>query len=122
MVAMIAGPRVRCTKALLWLLLGISFGFYAGGAELNAPVHTASFYQFELRCETNSIYLIEQSTNLVNWSVVARNDAFATNRTVFIPRDETNLNAAFFRAVRTNEPLFRYAIRTKQVIDLNGTN
>jgi hypothetical protein len=99
----------------------IIFMFTVGGAAavLRGPVVNGNGFALGLECEANAIYLIEQSTNLADWRVVARNDELTTNRSFSFSND-TSL--AFFRARRTNEPILRFAMAARLGIDLNGQN
>jgi hypothetical protein len=91
--------------------------------ELRWPAINGTQFSFTLDCETNAIYLIEHSTNLVEWAVVARNAEVTTNRSLSF---SNSLLAgdyhAFFRARRTNEPLFQFAMSAKHGISMNGQN
>jgi hypothetical protein len=95
------------------------FTFSGTAAVLRGPVVNGNGVVFGLECEPNAVYLIEQSTNLADWRVVARNDELTTNRSFSFSND-TSL--AFFRARRTNEPILRFAMAARLGIDLNGQN
>lgn len=88
-------------------------------AVLRGPTVDGSGIAFGLECETNAVYLIEKSTNLADWSVVARNDELTTNRSFSFSNEAT---LAFFRARRTNEPILRFAMAAREGIDFNGQN
>src|SRR5829696_6018614 len=97
------------------------FMFTVAGAAavLRGPVVNGNGVALGLECETNSVYLIEQSTNLVDWSVVARNEELTTNRSISFSNDAS---LAFFRARRTNEPILRFAMAARLGIDFSGQN
>jgi hypothetical protein len=106
--------RIRRIVALL--VCGMASA--VGAAQLRDATMSNRF-RFNLLAETNSIYAIQQSTNLVNWTEVARSYEFGTNRVVSF---SNNLPRAFFRAHRTNESLFQFALAAVETIDLAGYN
>jgi hypothetical protein len=108
--------NVRLAFCGMMILL---FTFSGAGAVLRGPLVNGNGVALGLECEANAIYLIEQSTNLADWRVVARNDELTTNR-FFSFSNDTSL--AYFRARRTNEPILRFAMATRLGIDLNGQN
>jgi hypothetical protein len=114
-------PLLGNMTTLRTVIFGFVCLFSAGvdAAALRGPFVSGSRFEFGLDCESNAVYLIERSTNLIDWSVVARNDDLTTNRALscsnYIPH-------AFFRALRTNEPLFQYALAARRGIDLSGCN
>ena len=95
------------------------FCAFTQAAALRGPFVSGSRFELRLDGETNAVYLIEQSTNLVNWNVVARDDDFMESRSFAFTN---NLPSAFFRARRTNEPLFQFAMAARRGIDFNGHN
>src|SRR5215213_1791177 len=108
--------NVRLTACGMMIFM---FTVAGAAAVLRGPVVNGNGVALGLECEINSVYLIEQSTNLADWSVAARNEELTTNRS-FSFTNETSL--AFFRARRTNEPIFRFAMAARLGIDFSGQN
>jgi hypothetical protein len=110
--------KSRCTwrlKGIISWVGALAFVCHAQAAELRYPEVNGMQFNFTLDCETNGIYLIEQSTNLVDWRVVARNAELTTNRFVSCSNNfPGGEHYAFVRARRTNEPLFQFVMAAKR--------
>jgi hypothetical protein len=110
-------------KGIISWVGALAFVCHAQAAELRYPEVNGMQFNFTLDCETNGIYLIEQSTNLVDWRVVARNAELTTNRFVSCSNNfPGGEHYAFVRARRTNEPLFQFVMAAKRGITMNGLN
>ena len=88
--------NVRLTVCGMMIFM---FTVAGAAAVLRGPVVNGNGVALGLECEANSVYLIEQSTNLNDWSVVARNEELTTNRSFSFTNDAS---LAFYRARRTN--------------------
>lgn len=79
-------------------------------------------FSFRIQCERNEVFLMQRSTNLVDWTTFQRSGAGSADRLIQMPSSFNSSPKNFFRAVRTNEPLFVAALVAKQGIDLYGNN
>jgi hypothetical protein len=75
-------------------------------------------FSFFLQCEAHREYLIQGSTNLIDWEPLLRSIGPSTNPFLQLQRsNDLPAGSVFFRAARTNEPL---AVVAKQRIILSG--
>lgn len=89
-----------------------------GSYSLAVGTATNGQYQFVLNGgEARANYLIESSSNLVEWMPVITNRNFGSNW--FVTLTATN-TVACFRAVRDPIPLFGYALAVRDFINMNG--
>jgi hypothetical protein len=95
-------------------LVLISLTASIDAAVLRGPLANGSRFDFRLDGESNAVYLIERSTNLLDWSVAGRSEVVTATRALSFSND---LVGAFFRARRTNEPLLRFALAAERGID-----
>src|SRR5436190_16595059 len=84
------------------LLATLLLGHAAVAADLTSWSKSNSNFTFQLRCESNVEYLIQRSTNLLDWQPMLRSFGGATNRTIQCV--VSNEQSVFFRAPRTNTP------------------
>ena len=83
------------------LLATLLLGHAAVAADLTQWSRSDSNFTFQLRCEKNAEYLIQRSTNLLDWEPMRRSFG-GTNRTIQCVI--SNEQSVFFRALRTNTP------------------
>jgi hypothetical protein len=84
------------------LLATLLSGHAAVAADLAQWSRSGSNFTFQLRCEKDAEYLIQRSTNLLDWEPMRRSFGGATNRTIQCVI--SNEQSVFFRALRTNTP------------------
>ncbi|HEY0550092.1 MAG TPA: collagen-binding domain-containing protein [Verrucomicrobiae bacterium] len=82
---------------------------------------TGRRFVFLLRCESWADYLVQRSTNLVDWETIGLSHGFETNRLFASTNSIAAMPHAFFRTVRTDANFFGYAVVAKELISL-GTN
>ena len=90
-------------------------------SEITQWSRNASNFSFNLVCELYPEYLIQRSTNLIDWETLRRSSGPSTNRffQLAISNNPTSPHM-FFRAAQTNEPFFGYGIVAKQNITLGA--
>ena len=76
-------------------------GYAVVAADLTQWSRSGSNFTFQLRCEKDAEYLIQRSTNLLDWEPMRRSLG-GTNRTIQCVI--SNEPSVFFRALRTNTP------------------
>ena len=77
-------------------------------------------YHFTLDGDLNASYVIESSTNLVNWQAVDTNSYPGTTRTIWFEEFFAWKRKQFFRAWRLPQPVFRHAIAGLTKLDFNN--
>jgi len=111
---------------LIKVIAGVSAvlggGLAVEGATLAEWQRTGSSFDFRLGCEPSATYLIQQSTNLMTWQTIVRSGSGSSNRLLQIPASTGAPANLFFRALRTNEPLFGFALTARRGIDLFGND
>lgn len=85
--------------------------------QLSPPVVTNNHVQFTLTGESPVTYVIESSTDLQSWIPVATNAAAGTVRQIEL---EMTDGPAFYRAWRTNLPIFSAALVARSNINFLG--
>jgi hypothetical protein len=86
------GTNQATTVAVVTVQLGSS-----GAAPiLSAPVHTVGQFQFTLTGQANVSYIIQSSTNLLNWGPVTTNTSPNSTRTISV---SAPANTSFYRAM-----------------------
>lgn len=86
---------------------------------LNTVVQTNGQLQFNLNGEDSVSYVIEGSSDLLNWTPVLTNSDPSATRTITVNGSQ---NFGFYRASRGPLPLFAGAITAKTSITLNGNS
>jgi hypothetical protein len=89
------------------------------GLELAPPIVTNGVVDLRLRGEAHVAYVIEGSTNLLAWQPVATNSDPLIERSILL---ESAPGQKFFRAWRSQLPVFAGAITTIGNFDLGGKN
>jgi hypothetical protein len=87
------------------------------GLELAPPIVTNGVVELRLRGEAHVAYVIEGSTNLLAWQPVATNSDPLIERSILL---ESAPGQKFFRAWRSQLPVFAGAIATTGNFDLAG--
>src|SRR5687767_3950760 len=78
----------------------------AASVTLTGPARISDQVQFALNGESNRIYIIQASTNLLNWRGVLTNNEAGAVRQISINAAEPR---AYYRAV-TARPIFDFAV------------
>ena len=113
-------PRICKIMACAVLLLGL----YSAAAltstrpALTNAVWSAGQFQFTLRGETNTSYIIESSSDLRAWTPAATNFESGVARTVIVP---ALTSRSFWRVRPVPGPLFKYAILARGTVTLGGS-
>jgi hypothetical protein len=96
--------------------------FTVEGATLTDWRRAGTNLSFHLVGPSNTTFLIQRSSNLVDWETVARNGNGGTDRFFQFTTSNAQPASHFFRAATTNEPLFGYALAALRGVYLNGNN
>lgn len=103
------------------LLAILLLGKAAVAADLTQWSRSGSNFTFQLRCESNVEYLIQRSTNLLDWQPVLRSFGGTTNRAIQCVT--SNDPSVFFRTLRTNYPfsLSSFALLAKTTVVMGSS-
>lgn len=104
---------------VLALVLGVPPSARANPPIIASPARSGDDFQFLLIGQTNAVYVIEVSSNLVTWIPVATNNEAYSTRVVTLASSADQL---YYRVVRADPFLMNYALAVQDAIDLNGNN
>src|SRR5687768_10006698 len=105
-----------------WLAALFLSGNALVASEITNIQRVGSNLNFNLSCDRYAEYLIQRSTNLVDWETLRRSFGPSTNRAFKIlgPTDPAQ-SKAFFRATQTNEPIAAGGLIAKSAIVFSGS-
>lgn len=84
---------------------------------LSAPLRTNEQFQFTLAGEHGTTYVLERSDDLMSWTPLLTNSDYPSIRLLTTSMSNS---AAFYRARRDLEPVFRGALLVRSNINLQG--
>jgi hypothetical protein len=105
-----------------WMAALLFLSNALAASEFREIHRVGSNLNFNLGSERYAEYLIQRSTNLIQWETLRRSFGPSTNRAFQIlgPNDPLQPKT-FFRAMQTNEPIAAGALVAKQTIVFSGS-
>jgi hypothetical protein len=105
-----------------WMAALLLLGNALAASEITIIQRAGSNLNFDLSCDRYAEYVIQRSTNLIQWETLRRSFGPSTNRAFQIlgPNDPAQPKA-FFRAMQTNEPIAACGMVAKQTIVFSGS-
>src|SRR6187549_3549342 len=100
------------------LLTFLFLGYVVVAADLTQWSRSGSNFTFQLRCEKDAEYLIQRSTNHLDWQPMLRSFRGASNRTIHVLT--SNEPSVFYRALRTNSSQPGFALLAITAVGLSG--
>ena len=118
----IASKRIHAwERNLLILVMFLQVPSLLGAypPRLDNPVREPGQFQFQLQGETLGVYIVETSTNLLDWVTVATNQVRESQRVISLP---TIGSQTYVRAIRSPSNISRFALAVDAGIELNGND
>jgi hypothetical protein len=94
-------------------------GAQDAGLILSSPAVSSNGFTFALNAESGVSYIIQASSNLLDWVAVATNTDPGITRAVTITNPPDG--ASYYRAARAPLPRFGFALAANQTISFSGT-